>query len=73
MATIGSFLVFIPNVFIKILKILGGKENLRENIIFEHFSKDGIFRNVFGIIFKLTFSLNKNSHITFSSIQRTKK
>ena len=54
MATIGSFLVFIPNVFIKILKILGGKENLRENIIFEHFSKDGIFRNVFGIIFKLT-------------------
>lgn len=48
MATIGSFLVFIPNVFIKILEILGGKENLRENIIFEHFSKDGIFRNVFG-------------------------
>lgn len=69
MATIGSFLVFIPNVFIKILEILGGKENLRENIVFEHFSKDGIFRNVFGIIFKLTFSLNKNSQIIFSSIQ----
>lgn len=39
MATIGSFLVFIPNVFIKILEILGGKENLRENIIFEHFQR----------------------------------
>ena len=39
MATIGSFLVFIPNVFKKILEILEGKENLRENIIFEHFQR----------------------------------
>ena len=35
--------------------------------------KDGIFRNVFGITFKLIFSLNKNSEINFSSVQKTRK
>ncbi|TKC53622.1 hypothetical protein EI555_015455 [Monodon monoceros] len=35
--------------------------------------KDGIFRNVFGITFKLIFSLNKNSKINFSSVQKSRK
>lgn len=66
----------IPSIypkFVKILEILGGEENLRENIIFVHLLKDGIFRNVFGKTFKLTFSLNKKSQINFSRVQQTRK